>query len=293
MKAGGWRGRLDRITGSAWFADISAAVKRFSEAEVTDRSATLAYYGFLSLFPILIVAVAVLALLGSYPDTYEAIADTIHDAAPGTAADLIDSALRSALNERGQAGGLLGIALVLALVSGSGATAAAIRALEAIEDRRGASGLARGWLTRVWLTLALMGMLLVGFVALLIAGPLFSSIAGAAGLGDTARSLVSALRYPVGLLALFGAFLLLYWRGPSGDRRRPLSYAPGAGLASGLWVLASVGFSVYVANFSAYDATYGALGTVIVLLVWLYLGNMAFLLGALFNSERYRARRSR
>jgi membrane protein len=101
------------------------------------------------------------------------------------------------------------------------------------------------------------------------------------------------LRYPVGLLALFAAFLLLYWRGPSGKRRNPRAYAPGAALASGLWVLASVGFSVYVSNFSTYDATYGALGTVIVLLVWLYLGNMAFLLGGLFNAERLKPRRRR
>jgi membrane protein len=235
----------------------------------------------------------VLALVGSYPETYQSIVDTLHDAAPGTAADLIDSALRDALRERGQAGGLLGLALVLALVSGSGATAAAIRALEAIERKRGASSAARGWIARLWLTLALMGLLLLGFVALVLAGPLFSSIAEDAGLESSTRSFISLLRYPVGLLALFAAFLLLYWRGPSGKRRSPRAYAPGAALASGLWVLASVGFSVYVSNFSTYDATYGALGTVIVLLVWLYLGNMAFLLGGLFNAERLKPRRRR
>jgi membrane protein len=292
-KRTGWRGRLDRITGSNVFADVKAAVERFSEAEVTDRAATLAYYGFLSLFPILIVAVAGLALVGSYPGTYNSIVDTLREAAPGTVADLIDSALKDALQERGQAGSLLGLALVLALVSGSGATAAAIRALEAIESRRGASGVARGWLARLWLTLGLMGLLMVGFVSLLVAGPLFSSIAEAAGLESSTRSAISLLRYPVGLLALLAAFLLLYWRGPSGERRAPLSYLPGALLGSGLWVLASVGFSVYVANFSSYDATYGALGTVIVLLIWLYLGNLAFLLGALFNAERLKPPRSR
>ena len=234
-----------------------------------------------------------LALVGSYPDTYESISDTLHDAAPGTAADLIDSALRDALRERGQAGGLLGLALALALISGSGATAAAIRALEAIERKRGSSSAARGWITRLWLTLALMGLLLLGFIALVLAGPLFGAIAEDAGLESSTRSLVSLLRYPVGLAALFCAFLLMYWRGPSGKRKHPRAYAPGAALGAGLWVLASVGFSVYVSNFSTYDATYGALGTVIVLLVWLYLGNMAFLLGALFNAERLRPRRKR
>ena len=285
-----WRRPIDRVTGSAWFPLAKRALGRFGEAEVTDRAAALAYYGFLSIFPALIVAVSVLALVGSYPDTYEAISDTLHDAAPGTAIDTIDSGLRDALSDRSRAGSLLGIGLVIAFVAGSGGTAAAIRALEAVEGRRGASGLARGWLTRIWLTLALMVLLMVGFIALLVAGPLFSSIAEAAGTGSTIRSAVSLLRYPVGLLALFAAFLLLYWRGPGGVRRRPRAYVPGAALGSGLWVLASAGFSLYVGHFSSYDATYGALGAVIVLMIWLYLGNMAFLLGAFFNAERLRSR---
>jgi membrane protein len=287
------RSAVGRVTGSRFYAVLKRAVSRFSEAEVTDRAATLAYYGFLSLFPALIVAVALLALAGSYPETYESISDTLGEAAPGPVVELVDSALRDALRDRGTAGSLLGVGLVIALVAGSGGTAAAIRALEAIEGRRGASGIARGALTRIWLMLALMGLLLVGFTALLIAGPIFSSIADNAGLGSEMRTAVSLLRWPVGLVALFAAFLLLYWRGPGGPRMNPAQYVPGAALASGLWVLASVGFSVYVAYFSSYDATYGFLGAVIVLLVWLYLGNMAFLLGGLFNAERLRPDRER
>ena len=262
---------------------------RFSEAEVTDRAAGLAYYGFLALFPVLIVIVAVLALVGSYPETYESIVDTLNDAAPGAAVDLIDGALKDALADRGSATSLLGVGLVLAFISGSGGAAAAIRALEAIEKNRGASGVARGWLTRIWLTLALMFLLMVGFIALLVAGPIFSSIAEHAGLGSGTRSAVSLLRYPIGLLALMAAFLLLYWRGPGGRRKAPRKYLPGAALGAGLWVLVSIGFSIYVSNFSSYDATYGALGAVIVLLIWLYLGNIAFLLGGLFNVEHQRA----
>jgi membrane protein len=282
--------RLARIVESGWFAQIRAAIDRFGEAEVTDRAATLAYYGFLALFPALIVAVSVLALLGSYPETYRSITGTLHDAAPGTAVDLIDSALKNVLRDRAHAGGLFVVGLIVAFVAASGGIAAAIRALEAIERRRGASSLARGWLARLWLTLALMALMLIGFISLVVAGPIFSSIAEQAGLGSGARSAVSMLRYPIGLAALLAGFLLLYWRGPSGSRRAVRRYLPGALLGAGLWVLASVGFSVYVSHFSSYDATYGALGAVIVLLVWLYLGNMAFLLGALFNAERLRAR---
>ena len=282
----GWWRRLRR---AEWVATLERSLERFGEAEVSDRAAALAYYTFLSLFPALIVAVSALALIGSYPETYESISDTLHEAAPSDAVQTVDSALKNALRDRGTAGGLLGVGLVLALGSGSGAVAAAIRALETIEGRRSASGLRRSWLARVGLTLALMGLALVGFLALVVAGPIFSSLAEAAGLGSGLRSAVSLLRYPVGLAALFCAFLLLYWRGPVGRRRSPRAYAPGAAVAAALWVLASAGFSLYVSNFSSFDATYGTLGAVIVLLIWLYLGNMAFLLGAFFNSERLRA----
>ena len=211
-----WARASDRVTGSSWFAPAMRSLGRLGEAEVTDRAAALAYYGFLSLFPTLIVAVSVLALIGDYPETYQSISDTLHDAAPGTAVDTIDSGLRDSLSDRGRAGSLLGFGLLVAFVSGSGGTAAAIRALEAIEGRRGATGLARGWLTRIWLTLALMALLLVGFVALLVAGP--AVLVDRRGRGDSGpppapRSRCCATRS--GLLALFCAFLLLYWRGPS------------------------------------------------------------------------------
>lgn len=266
--------------------------KRFGELHITDWAATLAYYSFLSLVPALIVAVALLGIFGTYPETYESIIDTLREAAPGTAVDTIDSGLQGVLRDTGSAGGLLGLGLIAALISATGATGAAIRALDAIKGGRSRS-IVRSTLARVWLTLALMALLLVAFSALLIAGPLFASIADAAGLDETPRSLVAMLRWPVGLGALLGAMLLLYWAGPSGPRRPLREHLPGALLAALLWIIASVGFSVYVANFGSYDATYGALGAVIVLLIWLYVGNLALLIGALANRELRRAREAR
>ena len=103
-----------------WRSVASGAYSRFGEVELTDRAATLAYYGFLSLFPALIVAVALLALFGSYPETYDSIIDTLREAAPGPAVDTIDSALRDVLEDSGSAGSLLGIGLVFSLVTASG-----------------------------------------------------------------------------------------------------------------------------------------------------------------------------
>jgi membrane protein len=281
---------LRKMTRGQWKAVATAVYERFGEIQITDRAATLAYYGFLSLFPALIVAVALLSLLGDFPRTYESIIDTLREAAPGPAVDTIDSALRDVLRQSGgSAGGLLGIGLVIVLVSATSATGAAIRSLDVINGREG-RGIVRSRLAQLWLTLALMALLLLAFTALLLAGPLFSSIADAAGLEASSRSLVSALRYPVGVTALLAALLLLYWQGPAGPKRPPLEHLPGALLAAALAMIASIGFSIYVSHFSSYDATYGALGAIIVLLIWLYVGNLALLIGALANRELRRVR---
>jgi membrane protein len=231
-------------------------------------------------------------LFGNYPSTYNSIIDTLREAAPGPAIDTIDSALRGILRNNGSAGQLLGLGLVVALVSSSGATGAAIRALDAINGRRGRS-IVRGRLAQLGLTLLMMGLFMIAFSALLLAGPLFTSIADAAGLEESARSAVSLLRYPIGLAALLSALLVLYWLGPAGPRRHLSEHLPGAFLAALLWILASIGFSFYVSHFGSYDKTYGTIGAVIVLLVWIYVGNMALLIGALANRELRRVRESR
>jgi membrane protein len=280
---------LRGLTRAQWEQVGKGAFSRFGEVELTDRAAALAYYGFLSLFPALIVAVAALALFGSYPETYMSIMDALREAAPGEAVNTIDSALKNVLQGRG-AGSLLGVGLLFALITASGAVGASIRALEAINQTRESASFVRSNVTRLWLTLALMGLMGVAVLALLVAGPLFGSISEAAGLGDTGRTLVALLRYPLGLVALLAALLLLYTLGPAGTRRRPIEHLPGAVLAALLWVLASVAFSFYVSNFSSYDKTYGSLGTVIVLLVWIYVGAVAVLVGALVNRELTRVR---
>jgi membrane protein len=280
---------LRSLTREQWEKVGKGAFSRFGDVELTDRAAALAYYGFLSVFPALIVAVAALALFGSYPETYRSIMDALREAAPGEAVNTIDSALKNVLQGRG-AGSLLGFGLLFALITASGAVGASIRALEAINQTRESASFVRSNLTRLWLTLALMGLMAVAVLALLVAGPLFGSISEAAGLGDTGRTLVALLRYPLGLAALLAALLLLYTLGPAGTRRRPIEHLPGAVLAALLWVLASMAFSFYVSNFSSYDKTYGSLGTVIVLLVWIYVGAVAVLVGALVNRELTRVR---
>jgi membrane protein len=268
------------------------AYERFGEVDIGDRAAALAYFGFLSLVPALIVAIAALALLGNYPETYESIIETLREAAPGSAVETIDTSLRGVMRGNG-AGSLLGIGLVTSFITASGATGVTIRSLEAINGTRSEAHFVRSWGTRLWLTLALMVLFLVAFSALVLAGPVFGAIADAAGLGDADRTIVALGRYPIGLAALLGATLLLYTRAPAASGRRLLDHLPGALFAAALWIVASLGFSFYVDHFDSYDATYGSLGAVIVLLVWIYVGAVALLVGALLNYELLKVRGQR
>lgn len=276
-------GAVDR--GAARARRLGAGVvRRFSAHGLSDRAAALTYWGFLSLFPALIVLVAAVGVLGTYPDTYRSIISTLREAAPGTVADTIDSALEDALRSRSTSGSLLGVGIVLAFYSASSATGAGLRAVNAIYGVSGEQSWLRGHLDRLGLTLAIGLLLLLAFSAMLVAGPLFTSIAAEAGVAETVSGVISLLRWPIGIGALVAASLLLYRVGAL----RPVAVRhllPGACAAAIFWVLASAGFSLYVANFGSYDATYGSLAAVIVLMVWMWISSLALLAGAALNAE--------
>jgi membrane protein len=275
-----------------WIAVAKAIYARFGEVDVTDRAAAQTYYSILSLFPALLVLVSLLALLGEYPDTYRSIIDTLRDAAPGTAVDAIDSALRDALRSRGDAGVLLVVGTALGLYSASGAIGVAMRSLEAINGTKRGRSFLPNLGVRVGLTVLLTLLVLIAFLAVVVGGPLFGKIADAAGFPSVIKGLVGYLRWPIGAAALLTAFATVYALGPRRTPRRGdrslRSVLPGAAVGTALWFAASLLFTLYVAHFGSYDKTYGTLGAVISLLIWLWLGNMAFLLGALFNAEGYR-----
>jgi membrane protein len=270
-----------------------AIYSRFGEVQVTDRAAAQTYYSILSLFPGLLVVVSLISLLGQYPQTYETIVNTLRDAAPGTAVDTINSALRDALSNRSNAGVLLVIGIVLALYSASGAMGAAMRSLETINRAPKGRDFLPNLGVRLGLTVLVTLLVLVAFLSVVIAGPLFGAIADAAGFPSFVKGLVGYLRWPIGVAALLTAFAIVYALAPRRTPRRGdrslRSVLPGAAVATALWFAVSLLFTAYVSHFGSYDKTYGTLGAVISLLIWLWLGNLAFLLGALFNAEGYRA----
>src|SRR5829696_945870 len=272
-----------------WIAMAKAIYGRFGEVQLTDRAAAQTYYAILSLFPGLLVVVALISLLGEYPQTYESIVNTLRDAAPGTAVDTIDSALRDAVSNRSNAGVLLVVGIVLALYSASGAMGAAMRSLEAINRAPKGRPFLPNLGVRLGLTVLVTLLVFVAFVSVVLAGPLFGLIADAAGFPSVLKGLVGYLRWPIGAAALLGAFAIVYALGPRRTPRRGdrslRSVLPGAAVGVVLWFAVSLLFTAYVSHFGSYDKTYGTLGAMISLLIWLWLGNLAFLLGALFNAE--------
>jgi membrane protein len=276
-----------------WIAMAKAIYSRFGEVQVTDRAAAQTYYAILSLFPGLLVIVSLLALIGHYPSTYESIINTLRDAAPGTAVDTINTALRDALSNRSHAGFLLIVGIVLSLYSASGAMGAAMRSLEAINRAKKGRDFLPNLGVRLGLTVLVTLLVFIAFLSVVIAGPLFGAIADAAGFPDFIKGVVGYLRWPIGLAALLAAFAIVYalapHRTPKRDDRSLRSVLPGAAVGVALWFAVSLLFTAYVSHFGSYDKTYGTLGAMISLLIWLWLGNMAFLLGALFNAEGYRA----
>jgi membrane protein len=280
-----------------WIAVAKAIYSRFGDVQITDRAAAMTYYSILSLFPALLVVVSLIALLGEYPQTYQSIVDTLRGAAPGAGVDAIDSALRSSLADRGNAGVLLVVGLALALYSASGAIGAAVRSLEAINRAKHGRSFFPNLGVRLGLTVLLALLVLIAFLAVVVGGPMFGSIAESAGFSGLMAGLVGYLRWPIGAAALLTAFSVLYALGPRrtprpGDRSL-ISVLPGAVIGTALWFAVSLLFTAYVSHFGSYDKTYGTLGALISLLIWLWLGNLAFLLGALFNAEKEQVRGDR
>jgi len=139
-------------------------------------------------------------------------------------------------------------------------------------------------------TLVLVLLLALVLVAVVVTGPLADAVGSAVGLGSAAVTAWDIAKWPVLLAVVVVMIALLYYASPNAKLHGVRSILPGAALAVVVWLIASAGFAFYVANFGSYDKTYGALGGVVIFLVWVWLTNVAILLGAELNAERERSR---
>jgi membrane protein len=266
------------------------AVVRFMQENMSDRAAALTYYSMLSLFPAMLVVVALVGVVGQYPETTDTILQVVQRLGPSTAVETFRKPIEGVVRNKGGAGALLGIGLLGALWSASGYVAAFMRASNEIYEVPRERKFVRKLSVRLGLTLLMTVVSAVVAVALVLTGPLAEAIGNVVGLGSTAVTIWSFAKWPVMVVMVAIAFSLLYFGAPNVRHRSFGSLVSGALLAVAVWILASIGFAVYLANFGSYNSTYGTLGAVIVLLLWLFITNFAVVFGSLVNAERERSR---
>ncbi len=261
---------------------LARSIKNFSNDDMTVYAAALSYQLFFSLFPFIIFLLALLGLL-NIPGFFDWLIKQSQTVLPGQASGMVQDIIGQI---RGQAaGGALSLGAVLALWSASAAVRMAMHALNVaykVEDRA-------AWkkfpLSLIYT--ALLAVLLIAAAALMLIGPQLATwIAEQVGMDSVFATVWTWARIPVAVMLLVLIAALVYYLFP--NTNQPFRFVtPGAILAVIVWVLASLGFSWYVANFASYNATYGSVAAVIVLLFYFFISAAILLFGAELNSEVY------
>jgi membrane protein len=267
---------------------LRRTAKEFADDELPDRAAALTYYSVLSIFPAILVLVSLLGVTGA--SATREVLDNIQRLAPGSARDILRSAVEQLQHSSTTGGILVVVGLAAAVWSASGYVAAFIRTSNAVFDLPEGRPIWKLTPLRLALTVLLMIMLAASALIVVFTGPLAKRAGETIGLGDAAITAWSIAKWPVLVLLVVMMIALLYWAAPNVRGRGFHWITPGSLLAVLIWMLVSAGFAVYVANFASYNKTYGTLGGVIVFLVWLWLTNLAILLGLEFDAELARER---
>jgi membrane protein len=272
----------------AWGAVLKRTVAEFREDNVTDWAAALAYYGILSVFPALIALVSVLGLVG--PSATDPLLTNLGSFAPGPAHQILENALRGITEHRGGAGLLFVVGLAGALWSASAYIGAFIRASNSIWDVEEGRPIWKTIPLRLAITIVTLILLTATAVAVTVTGPLADKVGKLLGVGSAAVTVWDIAKWPVLILVVSLMFSILYYAAPNVRQPAFRWVTPGGILAVIVWIVVSALFGLYAANFGSYNKTYGSLGAVVIFLVWLWLTNVAILLGAEFNAEIERGR---
>jgi membrane protein len=269
---------------------LKRTVAEFRDDNLTDWAAALTYYGVMSLFPMLLVFVALVGLLGQYPRTSDALLRIINDIGPSSAVDTFRKPIEGVVRQKGGAGALLGVGLLGSLWSASGYVGAFMRASNAIYEVEEGRPFWKLRPLQVAVTVALVALLALVALAVVLTGSISRAVAGTLGLGDTAVSVFNLAKWPLIALVLFTVVSVLYYVAPNVRLWRFNPLSPGAILGVAAWVAASAGLGFYASHFGSYQKTYGTLAGAIIFLLWVWVSNLALLLGAELNAELERER---
>src|SRR4051812_49046460 len=267
---------------------LKRTVREFQADNLTDWAAALTYYAIMAIFPALLALVSLLGVVGH--SATQPLIDNLGTVAPGPAKDIFTSAIKNLEKNQGAAIIPFVIGLAVALWSASGYVAAFMRASNSIYDVDEGRPIWKTLPTRVGTTLVLLVMLAAVAIGVTPTGGLAKQVGNLIGVGSSAVDVWNIAKWPVILIVAMTMFAFLYWAAPNVKQPKFRWVSPGGIVGVLLWIIASAAFAFYVATFASYNKTYGALGGVIVFLVWLWISNIAILLGAEFNAELERGR---
>jgi membrane protein len=277
------------LTGRSWSYAFKQAWAEFRRDECTDLAAGLTYYAVLSMFPALLAMISLLGVFGQGESTTDTLLELVGRIGQEDAVDELREPI-SQMTQTNAAGFALVFGLLGALWSASayiGAFGRAMNRIYEVDEGR------PFWKLRpLNLAITVVAVLLAALVllGLVVSGPFAEELGETLGVGDTAVTVWNVVKWPVMLLVVVFLVAVLYYATPNVKQPRFRWISVGAGLAIVVWILASLGFGLYVANFGSYNKTYGSLAGVIILLLWLWLTNLALLFGAEVDAEIERSR---
>src|SRR3954464_11060663 len=273
-----------------WWAASKRTLSEFRDDNLTDWAAALTYYAVLSLFPALLVLVALLGLFGQYPQTSNSLLDIVGKLGPSSAVDTVRGPIEGVVRAKGGAGALLGVGLIGAVWSASGYLGAFFRASNIVYEIDEGRPFWKLRPLQLVMTVVMTLLLALVAIAIVVTGPLASAVGDVIGLGSTAVTLWNWLKWPVLVAVVLVMIAVLYYASPNVRQPAFRWISPGSVVALVVWAVASLLFGLYASKFGSYNKTYGSLGGVIVFLVWLWISNLALLFGIEFNAELERSR---
>jgi membrane protein len=277
---------VERATGVG--PTLKRTVQEFQDDNLTDWAASLTYYGLLALFPALIVLVSIVGLVGDPRSTTDTLTEIVNDLGPDTASDTFAGPIRQLTESRSTAGFALVFGTLLALWSASGYLGAFIRASNVVYETREGRPFWKLRPLQLVLTLAMVLVVAVIALSVVLTGPVVSAVAGPIGVSDTAVSIWNIAKW-LAVALLFVLMLdVLYYASPNVRQRGFRWITPGALVALAIWLVTSGAFALYVSQFGSYNKTYGSLAGVVVVLIWIWITNLAILFGHELNAERER-----
>jgi membrane protein len=275
-----------------YVAIVKRAGKESLNDQITDLAAALAYYSFLAIPSVLLVALGAFSLF-SGPEAIQSLMDRLGQVVPAATVQLLEDSLTRMQENRGGSLTMAIVGLVLAVWTTTGAMTALMRALNRAYDRDEGRGFVRQRIVAVLMTVIMLVAFALVF-GLLVLGPALSGwLGGELGIETVFKIAWWIAQWPILVLGLLAAFATVLYLGPNVDHPRWRFVSPGAVIALVVWLVASGAFAVYTAMFASYNKAWGSLAAVIIMLTWLWLGGLALLFGAEVNAEAERSRELR